>query len=158
MEILTINSEQTKKVGEILAEEILKLPFKNEALILGLRGELGGGKTTFLQGFARGLGIKKRILSPTFLIFKKFKIPSVKRIPSKNKKDSRFHSFYHIDCYRIKKEKGILNLGFKEIISDPKNIIAVEWADKIEEIMPQNTIWIKFGFMNRNRREIVIKL
>ena len=158
MEILTISSKQTKKIGKILAEEILKLPLKNEAFILGLRGELGGGKTTFLQGFAKGLGIKKRILSPTFLIFKKFKIPSVKRIPSKNKKDSKFHSFYHIDCYRIKKERGILNLGFKEIISDSKNIIAVEWADKIKKIMPRNTIWIEFRFMNRNKREIVIKL
>ncbi len=88
---LTTTPRQTKKLGEILAKEVLtphhffkkgdsyKKRMKSgrgqkRALIIGLEGDLGGGKTTFLQGFAKGLGIKEKILSPTFVIVKKFRI------------------------------------------------------------------------------------
>ena len=71
--ILTKNPSQTKRLGKILAGELLKVSRKR-ALVIGLIGDLGGGKTTFLQGLAIGLGIKKRILSPTFVIMKKFKV------------------------------------------------------------------------------------
>jgi len=143
---LTVNPSQTRKLGEILAKEILKTKPRKDAFLLGLEGDLGGGKTTFLQGFAKGLGIKQKILSPTFLIIKKFSIFNFK-----------FSHFYHIDCYRIEKPKEILDLGFKEIISNPQNIVAVEWADRVREIMPENTIWITSQFINKNRRKISIK-
>lgn len=144
---LTVNPRQTKKIGEDLAKKILKGFPKKEAIIIALRGDLGGGKTTFLKGFAKGLGIDQKILSPTFVILKRFKI-----------KDSRFENFYHIDCYRIEKKKEILGLGFKKIISDPKNIVAVEWAEKIQKIIPKNAIWINFKFVDEKIREITIKL
>jgi tRNA threonylcarbamoyladenosine biosynthesis protein TsaE len=144
-------------VGRILGEEITELFLKDKPFVLGLEGELGGGKTTFLKGLAKGFGIKEKILSPTFLIFKKFKIPLQKR-NSKTKRNIRPRFFYHLDCYRIEKEKDLLDLGFQKIIADPDNVIAVEWADKIKKIMPLNTIWIKFRFMNKNKREIVIRL
>lgn len=152
---LTTTPWQTKKLGKNLARKILKIrPQKRShlfpkaplALIFGLEGDLGGGKTTFLQGLAKGLGIKEKILSPTFVIFKKFKIQK-----------SNFKYFHHIDCYRIKKPKEILDLGFKEIISNPQNIVAVEWADHIRKVMPKNTIWISFEFINKNKRKIIIK-
>jgi tRNA threonylcarbamoyladenosine biosynthesis protein TsaE len=144
MEIITNNSRQTKKLGEFLAKK-LKQGVRKKAFILALRGNLGGGKTTFLQGFAKGLGIKQKVLSPTFVILKRFKI-----------KDLRLKNFYHIDCYRIRKSKEILDLGFKKIISDPKNIVAIEWAEKIKKILPKNTIWIKFEFVDENKRKIKI--
>jgi tRNA threonylcarbamoyladenosine biosynthesis protein TsaE len=140
---LTTSSSQTKKLGENLAKEILKTKSKKKAVIVGLEGELGSGKTTFLQGFAKGLGIKEKILSPTFIIMKRFRI-----------KVSSFKNFYHIDCYRISKPKEILNLGFKKIISNPKNIIAIEWADQIKEILPKNTLILKFKFIEKTKRKI----
>jgi tRNA threonylcarbamoyladenosine biosynthesis protein TsaE len=115
---------------------------------LALEGELGGGKTTFLKGFAKGLGIKEKILSPTFILIKKFNIEH---------QTSNFKHFYHIDCYRIEKPKEILNLGFNEIIRNSKNIIAIEWADKIKKILPKRVIWIDFRFRNKSEREIKIK-
>ncbi|PIQ07338.1 MAG: hypothetical protein COW72_00855, partial [Candidatus Nealsonbacteria bacterium CG18_big_fil_WC_8_21_14_2_50_37_10] len=69
----------------------------------------------------------------------------------------KIQNFYHIDCYRVEKPKEILDLGFKEIISNPQNIVAVEWVDRIRKIMPKNTIWIKFDFVNKNTRQISIK-
>ena len=72
----TTGHKQTQKLGEKFAKEILKLPLQKTAVVLGLKGNLGGGKTTFLQGFAKGLGVGKKILSPTFVIMKKFVIPA----------------------------------------------------------------------------------
>lgn len=137
---------QTKKIGRILAEELSRENTQKRAQVLALQGDLGGGKTTFLQGFARGLGIKEKILSPTFVILKKFKIRSL-----------RFKYFYHIDCYRIEKSKEILDLDFKKITSDNKNIVAIEWAERVKEILPQNTILINFEFINKNKRKIILR-
>jgi tRNA threonylcarbamoyladenosine biosynthesis protein TsaE len=142
----TNSPSQTKKLGELLAKKILSMKPRKTAFVIGLEGDLGGGKTTFLQGFAKGLGIKQKILSPTFLIMRKFKIKNLK-----------FKIFYHIDCYRIKKPKEILDLGFKEIIQNPQNIVAVEWADQIRKIMPKNTIILRFEFVNKKTRKIVVK-
>ena len=158
---LTKNPSETKKLGEKLAKRILKEKLKKRAVIIGLAGELGGGKTTFLQGFAKGLGIKEKILSPTFVILKKFKIPNpldAKRTPRRVAfQIPKFKHFYHIDCYRIDKPKHILDLGFKEIISFPQNIVAIEWADRIQKIMLKGTIWIKLKFINKQKRQITIK-
>ncbi len=71
---------------------------------------------------------------------------------------SQFLYFYHIDCYRIKKSKEILDLGFKDIISNPQNIVAIEWADRIGKILPEKTISIKIEFVDQNIREIKFKV
>ena len=166
MEILTKSSRETQKAGERLAKKIIKSPASGRAFIIGLEGDLGGGKTTFLQGFARGLGVGEKVNSPTFVIMKKYKIK--KNGPEKNKK-IRLENFYHIDCYRINKPKEILELGFKDAASDPKNIIALEWANLIRKIVPRDSLWITFKFITspgkspglspemRRRRYIVIR-
>ena len=147
LEFLTKGPSQTKKIGAILAKDILKTEFQKTAFVMGLEGELGSGKTTFLQGFAKGLKIKEKILSPTFTIIKKFPIFN-----------SQFSNFFHIDCYRLKKEKELLALGFKEIISDPRNIVAIEWADKAKKTLPKKVILLKFKFLNKNIRKITITI
>ncbi len=146
LRFFTSAPHQTKKAGEALAKEILNTAPGKKALVLALVGDLGGGKTTFLQGLARGLGIKQKITSPTFIIAKRFSVSAF-----------GFHNFYHIDCYRIQKLKELLDLGFKKIISDPHNIVAVEWADKIRNIFPKSTLWINFEFVDKNKREIILK-
>jgi len=142
----TKDFKQTQKLGEALAKKILKLGAQKRALIFGLQGNLGSGKTTFLQGFAKGLGVKEKILSPTFVIMKKFRMLAL----------SGFKYFYHIDCYRIKSHKDIAQLGFKEIISNSKNIIAVEWPNEVKKVLPKDSIVIKFKFINEDKREIAI--
>ena len=132
----------TKKLGRETAKKICP---QKKAVILGLRGQLGAGKTTFVQGFANGLGVKDKILSPTFVILKKFKIP---------KSEIRFQSFFHIDCYRLNSGKELLELGFKKIISDPKNIVLIEWPERVESILPKDTMFLNFRFVNMNTREI----
>ena len=148
MDFLTTGARETQKIGRNLAKEIIQSKVKKTAMVLGLEGDLGGGKTTFLQGFARGLGIKEKILSPTFIIMHKYKIPNAKYA---------IKNFYHFDCYRIKKAKEVSLLGFKEIISNPKNVVALEWADRIKKIIPRENLWINFQFIDSNKRKIIIK-
>jgi len=144
-EYLIKSSLENKNLGERMAKRILKSSL-SRAVVIGLIGDLGGGKTTFLQGFAKGLGTKEKILSPTFVIMKKFSIFN-----------SPFSNFYHFDCYRIEKPKEILELGFKEIISNPKNIICIEWADRIRNMLPLNSLFLIFKMIDEKTRKIIIK-
>lgn len=140
----TTNSyKQTQKLGKDFANKILKSSPRNRAVVLGLRGNLGGGKTTFLQGFAKGLGVKEKILSPTFVIMKRFTL--------KNK----FKNFYHIDCYRLKNYEDVLDLGIEEIIKNPENIVAIEWPERIKKALPKEMTTINFKFIDKNKREII---
>ncbi len=144
----TTNFTETIKLGESLAKQILIYSKKTNltrAVVLALEGDLGGGKTTFLQGFAKGMGIKEKITSPTFVIMKKFKTA-----------DEGFYNFCHIDCYRIQKPKEILSLGFKKMASNPQNIIAIEWSERIKKILPPKAVKIKFQFKGKNIRKISI--
>ena len=154
---LTNGPSQTKKLGEAWAKEISRGWLKDVALSVGLEGDLGGGKTTFLQGFAKGLGIKEKILSPTFVIMKKFQIPNYKSQTNSKFKIPKFKNFYHIDCYRIKNPKELLDLRFKEIISNPQNIVAIEWAEKVKKILPQRVLAVRFDFIDKNKRRITFE-
>lgn len=145
-EPLSQNPEQTKRLGQLLAEETLKRPLGKRAFVLALKGDLGGGKTTFLQGFALGLGLRQRVTSPTFIIVKRFSLSN-----------SKFRDFYHVDCYRLKEPKELTALGFREIIADPQNIVAIEWAEKVRKIVPKSATWIIFNLLDKDKREIVIK-
>ena len=135
----TTSYKDTQKFGQELAKDILGFPLKKNATVLCLYGDLGVGKTTFLQGFAKGLGIKEKILSPTYVVMR------------------RFGYFYHFDCYRLKDEKDILELGWEEIISNPKNIVAVEWPERIKKVLPKTAIKIEFKTLEENKRELTMK-
>ncbi len=148
LEYLTRSPFQTKKLGEALAKEVVMVGKGDGARVFGLVGDLGGGKTTFLQGFAKGLGIKEKVLSPTFVILKKFEI----------KKKGPFRFFYHIDCYRTGGDKDLVELGFKEIAADPENIIAAEWADKAKSLLSKDSIFLNFEFIDINTRKIKISV
>ena len=146
--VLSTSTVKTKKLGEKLAKKILRTTPLQKAVVLGLQGDLGSGKTTFLQGFAKGLGVKEKILSPTFVIMKRFRL--------KNLKTCKLKNFYHIDCYRIQKPKEMIELGFKEIISDSQNIVAIEWSERIKKVLPRGIILLKFRFVDKNKRKIKI--
>ncbi len=138
--VITKSPEETKA----FAYNLGKLVFKKDILsFIALEGDLGSGKTTFVQGFSQGLGIKEDINSPTFLIFKKY--------PFNN---GRF--FYHFDAYRVN-EKDLLDLGFKEIIGNKKNNIIVEWSENIKNILPSELVKISFHFIEPDIRKLIIR-
>lgn len=130
---------QTQKIAKDFAKKILRFRSSQKAVVIGLSGELGSGKTTFVQGFAKALGIKERIISPTFVILKRFK------------------NLIHIDAYRIKNPKEILDLGWNDLIKNPENIILVEWPEKIKKILPKPHFWLNFSYTSPQKRGIDIR-
>jgi len=137
---------ETKRIAKKISQEILKE--KKGPLFLILKGPLGAGKTLFVKALAKNLGIKERISSPSFIIFKRFKI--------KNKK-SFFKYLFHFDLYRIKNFSEIKNLNLKEIFNDPQNLIILEWGEKIKRnLLKKRGYLISFKFILPNQREIKI--
>lgn len=133
--ITTTSAKQTQKVATLLASQVRGIE-TTHALVLALNGELGAGKTTFVQGFSRALGIKDRITSPTFVLMKIYKLAQ---------KKFTFKHLVHIDCYRIDRSDELLHLGLDEILGDPDAIILIEWANRIKKILPSDAITLNFG-------------
>ncbi len=109
-------------------------------------GDLGSGKTTFIQGFLKMLGVKQSVISPTFLIFRPYPLPTDVK---------HYQTAYHVDLYRIKSAKELEILNFKDIIKDPRNIVLIEWANKIKRSLPKNTIWLRFEHSRKPTERII---
>ena len=129
----TFSSAETKKFAKAFSKKVLRGEPRTNALVIGLRGPLGSGKTTFIQGFFRGVGIKKRALSPTFILMRRVKL-----------KKRMFKHLFHIDAYRLRGPQGLLKLGLREILLSPEHIVLIEWADKIKKVLPKSTVWLNF--------------
>ena len=137
--------EETEELAEYVAQWILQQNSEQGALVLALNGELGSGKTTFVQDLASSLEVEEKILSPTFVILKKF-----------NLSVSGFETLYHIDCYRVESSEELLNLDFEEIIKDPTNLVVIEWANKIKDILPENYLELQFKIKGKRERKIIL--
>ena len=99
--------------------------------ILGLIGDLGAGKTIFTKGLAAGLGIKKNITSPTFVLMKIYKITPLVR------GGRGVTTLVHIDAYRLRSAKDLIAIGVKEYLTKPDTITIIEWADKVKKMLPK---------------------
>ena len=141
----------TIKETELLARNLIASIGKDRR-IFALVGDLGAGKTTFSRFFLHVLGIKESVTSPTFVIFKKYSIPESRILNPES-----FAFAYHMDCYRLKNTEELAPLGFAEIIADEKNIILIEWADHIHEVLPSETIWIDFTHAGEIERIISVR-
>lgn len=131
----TASKEETQKVGEGIAKNI-----KNGGIVC-LYGDLGAGKTTLTQGIARGLGIKKTVISPTFILMRRY--------------DLKNRFLYHIDLYRLNSLEEVRGLGIEEITGDPKNIVIIEWPEKIQSSLPRPRREVRLKNISETEREIV---
>ncbi len=130
------------KVAKNIIQKATKLKNK-QATVIALRGDLGSGKTTLTQEIAKILGIKDNLISPTFVIMKNYEL--------KNKK---FEKLTHIDAYRLEKDSELLKLGWSEIISKSKNLIILEWPEKVPGCVPKNTIFVDLYHKDDQTRTI----
>ena len=161
--MITNSALETEKLGEKLAKDI------KQGRVIALYGELGAGKTTFVKGLARGLKIKKRIISPTFIFIREYKLLGSEKARAKEKslvlkeKELSFKELasarflFHIDLYRIDKLEDTYSLGLEEILSDSKNIIVIEWPEKIKKLLPRKRIEAYFKYLDKDQRRINIK-
>jgi len=130
--IITKSPEETKKLGE----EVGKLTKAGD--LLAFYGELGAGKTCFIQGISKGLEVKDCVTSPSFTIVNEYqgKIP-----------------IYHFDLFRLDNSEDILELGYEEYFYG-EGLIVVEWAEKIENFLPKEHLKIDIEFKDYYQREI----
>ena len=143
--------EETQEIANNFVSNIS--PQKNGATVVGLYGDLGAGKTTFTQAIAKNLGVSDIVTSPTFVIMKVYDISYTSNPATRN---HNFDKLIHIDAYRIENSSELLHLGWKEIISNPNNLILIEWPERVADIMPEHTkIYLK-TLEAEDHREIII--
>ena len=124
-------------------------PKKDGATVLLLKGDLGSGKTTFVQALARQLGVKNYITSPTFVLMKSYKIP----VLTTERKGLSVKNLVHIDAYRLNSGQDLLSLGWEELVSNPNNLIVLEWPEKVVDLFVGTEQQINFKFIDENTRE-----
>lgn len=148
---LSKSSKETENLAIFLLNKVLKLNpaiTSKEALVVALEGELGAGKTVFVKGAAKALGIKGKIKSPTFTLIKKHPIFLSKC----------FKFLYHLDCYRLRDHRDLAILGIGEILNDPQNLILIEWSDRVKKILPKKHIKIHIDHIGKATRKISVAL
>ncbi len=145
MIIVSKSLAETQNFAKDFAQKILKIKPTKKALVIALEGELGAGKTTFVQAFAKALGVKENIVSPTFLLLKTYKVKHI-----------TYSILVHIDAYRLKDEKDLPTLGFYDFLNDLTTVMLIEWADRVEKALPKDRITIHFDHINESTRKIQI--
>jgi tRNA threonylcarbamoyladenosine biosynthesis protein TsaE len=146
MQKISKSLKETEKIAKDFSQKILKKN-RDMACVVCLSGDLGTGKTTFTQSFAKNLGIKRKVNSPTFVIMKRYPL---------FENSFSFKNFVHIDAYRLKDEKELLVLGWEEIISNKENLIFIEWPEKIIKAIPKKHHKIKISHTKEGYRKFTI--
>ncbi|MBI2002977.1 MAG: tRNA (adenosine(37)-N6)-threonylcarbamoyltransferase complex ATPase subunit type 1 TsaE [Candidatus Wildermuthbacteria bacterium] len=138
-----------KRAGEELAQALLQAHLQvrlqecvSRASVVALTGELGSGKTTFAQGVAKGLSIRARILSPTFLIMKEYAF----------RRNGEEGVLYHFDWYRLEDPRDVESLGWKSFLHNPRAIILVEWPERALRLIPPDALWVQIAHAGNNER------
>ena len=136
--IYTSNSEEeTEKIASDIAK---KIPY---GTCIGLRGNLGAGKTVFARGFAEGMGIDDIVSSPTFTIVKEYHA-------------GNNNWLYHLDLYRITDSNAALVFGIDEYMNDSNAIALIEWPERIADLFDEDTIFIDIERTGNESRKITI--
>lgn len=136
MNILSKSPRETKEIAGKLGRTLKK------GDVVALIGELGSGKTCFTQGLMKGLGVKvNKITSPSFVLINEYR----GRLP-----------VYHFDIYRLNNIQEVVDLGYEEYFYG-NGVTIIEWADKIEELLPKKCIMVNLKVVSENERKISIR-
>ncbi len=134
-EISSASPEATEAAGERLGRDL------RPGAVVALTGELGAGKTCFIQGLVRGLGVAVRATSPTFVLVNQYK----GRVP-----------VYHVDAYRTESLTELIDLGLLELMSG-EGVTLIEWADKLPSLLPSDAIHVSIRGVGDEPRLITIR-
>jgi tRNA threonylcarbamoyladenosine biosynthesis protein TsaE len=140
-----VSKHELKNIAKKALVEISRNSHRSKAAILVLSGNLGAGKTTFVQEFAKLLNIKDRVLSPTFVFIHEHAI---------GLKNSYFEKLIHVDAYRIADAQTLKAIRLSEYFKDPKNLVVIEWGNKIAKWIPRADLEITFEHYSPKLRRI----
>ncbi len=119
---------------------------RGTATLVALSGDLGAGKTTFTQGIAKALGVEDRVTSPTFVIERIYRLPET----------APWKQLVHIDAYRLSGDEELGTIGWYDIATDPRNIVFMEWPERVHRGVPERAIRIEFEEVDENTRNIKV--
>ncbi len=119
---------------------------RSRAILVSLSGDLGAGKTTLVQEISKILGIKETVVSPTYVIMKKYNIEN----------DDTFKKLIHIDAYRLGGDEELSRLGWSDFVEDPHSIVMVEWPEKVPGITRNPDFSISLTHHNDDSRKMVM--
>ncbi|MBI5220456.1 MAG: tRNA (adenosine(37)-N6)-threonylcarbamoyltransferase complex ATPase subunit type 1 TsaE [Candidatus Liptonbacteria bacterium] len=144
----TCSSRATVKLGAAWAQTLSDNKSHHgpkRALVIALAGDLGSGKTTFIQGFLRALGVRGRLTSPTFVLMKKYVL-----------RKRNWKRAFHLDFYRLQQHAQLGPLDFAALLADPQNIVLIEWADRLPRALPsRQTVWLRFHHGQREHERAI---
>lgn len=133
MEYLSHSPEETEQLGEQLGRTL------RPGSVVAYRGDLGMGKTSFTRGLARGLGCTCRVTSPTFTIVNEY---------------SGALPLFHFDMYRLDSSDELFDIGWEDYLSRG-GVCAVEWSERVEDALPDDTLWVSFARGNGENDRII---
>ncbi len=120
------------------------MPRANRARLIILSGNLGSGKTTFTQNLAKLFGVSARVLSPTFVFVHEYKTIS----------KSPFDKIIHVDAYRMETKRDVVATGIRDYLKDPKNLVLVEWGERVKQWLPKPDVVIEFRHHKPHLRKV----
>lgn len=144
MRIVSPSPDTTQLLAKALAKELsLHPPALPHATVIALEGPLGAGKTAFAQGFARAMGVRRNLPSPTFVFIRRYPL-----------RKSSYKNLFHVDAYRVRSasKKTLAPLGLMHDLSDPANLFLIEWANRITRALPRRSIRVTFRHLKRDPR------
>ena len=144
---ITKSAQETQKIGEALGIAYLEKGSTHIPRVIVCIGELGSGKTTFVRGIARGLGITTRLLSPTYIIVRRYNIPKV----------SRDCFLYHLDLYRMNTDQDAESIGIADMLDDSQSITVIEWPERMSGLFLEPRIECRFNTVADNKHEVTIE-
>ena len=136
LDIVSHSVAQTQRLGARFGE------LAQPGDLLCLEGELGSGKTCFVQGLGRGLGIVEPIHSPTFILANEHRGPRL--------------TLFHVDAYRLRGPDEAIGIGLEDYLSGD-GVCVIEWAEKIAEALPADRMWIQFRHIDEGKRGLLIE-
>ena len=121
------------------------------ARVFAFDGKMGAGKTTFIKCLCEAMGTEDVVNSPTFAIVNVYEVEA-KRLLGEKAKGERLE-VYHFDCYRIKDLREAMDMGTEEYLYSG-NYCFIEWAEMIEPLLPEDTVWVKIEVMENGERKL----
>ncbi len=112
--------------------------------VISLEGNLGAGKTVISKAIAKALGITEVVNSPTFVLMKVYSV----------RRKGQIQNLVHVDAYRLAGHEELLNIGLGDYLGQPDTIVLIEWGDKVQEILPKNSIRIQIEQRGEKERSI----
>ncbi|HSW36851.1 MAG TPA: tRNA (adenosine(37)-N6)-threonylcarbamoyltransferase complex ATPase subunit type 1 TsaE [Candidatus Saccharimonadales bacterium] len=136
LKIVTSSSAETERLAGQIGRRL------RGGETIELISDLGGGKTTFVRGLARGFGSKDKVTSPSFTLSNEYKADD--------------KTLFHFDFYRLQ-EPGIMSDELAEAVGDPKTVTVVEWADIVQKVLPDNRLTINIKATDEDLREFTLE-